>query len=71
MLVYSFTIALESTAESIDSISNTIKKKILAQETFVTKVSVNDEESGLDDVFCEEADEKVKLQKTLDVLFQR
>ena len=71
MLVNSFTTALESTAESIDSISNTIKKKIFAQETFLTKVSVNDEEPGLDDVFCEEADEKVKLQKTLDVLFQR
>ena len=70
MLVNSFTNALESTAESIDSISNTIKKKIFAQETF-TKVSVNDEEPGLDDVFCEESDEKVKLQKTLDVLFQR
>ena len=70
MLVNSFTNALESTAESIDSISNTIKKKIFAQETF-TKVCVNDEEPGLDDVFREESDEKVKLQKTLDVLFQR
>lgn len=41
------------------------------QETFITKVSANNEESDLDDVFYEDTDEKVKLQKTLDELFRR
>ena len=41
------------------------------QETFIAKVSASNKESDLDDVFYEDVDEKVKLQKTLDELFQR
>ena len=71
IVVNSIITALESTVESIDSTSNTKKEKTCVQETFITKVSANNEESDLDDVFYEDTDEKVKLQKTLDELFQR